>query len=253
MSRLVTALYDTRPQAETARARLGAELQADNMRILAADTAAAVDTFKLSAKDADHYRQELKNGSYLLVANVPAGQDPQRIVTLLESTVAGAARPRHDTDGHAEGRVIEEARYPRVSEELRIGTREVERGGARVRSFTRETPATEQVALRDEHVEIDSRAADRRLSEDEVVSAGLLKDRVIEVSEMREEPVITKSAVIREEILLKKTVTERVETVHETLRHTEVDVDELPARDAGSEPRASGRVDGRDKREAGRS
>jgi stress response protein YsnF len=250
MSRLVTALYDSRAQAETARARLAAELQADNMRIVGKDAAAAVDTFKFSSKDAVHYRDELKRGGILLVAHVPSGQDPQRIVDLLESTTAGnAARGQH---ANPENRLLDEVRIPQASEELRIGTRAVERGGARVRSFTREAPASEAVALRDEHVEIDSRSADRRLTEEEVISAGLLKDRVIEVSEMREEPVITKAAVVREEILLRKNVTERVETVHETLRHTEIDVDELPPREAGRQQAAIGGLD-RDDREVGRS
>jgi len=229
MSRTVTALYDTRAEAETARARLQAEAGAGNNRILAKDTAAAIDGLKLSTSDTAHYREELSRGGHLLVAEVPDGKDAERIIRVLEQSMSNyASQAAADLDGRA-GTTVEEVRLPQVEEQIRVGKKQVERGGARVRSFVREAPAVENVSLRQERVSVETRPAERWLTEDDVVSAGLLKDRVVEVSEMTEEPIISKLAVVREEVILKKEVTERVQTITDTVRHTEVEVEELPS------------------------
>ncbi len=112
-------------------------------------------------------------------------------------------------------------------EELRAGQPEVVRGGARVRSFTRETPAEKQVMLRGDLVEVESRSSEKQLTQTEVEAAGLFKERVVEIVERREEPVVTKVAVVREEIIVRKTVEERTETIRDTVRHTEVEVEDL--------------------------
>ena len=101
-------------------------------------------------------------------------------------------------------------------------------------SFVQEREAAEHVSLRDEQLDASRRPVERRLSDDDVRAAGLLKDRVIEVSEMREEPVISKTAVVREEVVLTKNVTEQVETIRDTVRHTEVEVEELTDGRAGA-------------------
>jgi stress response protein YsnF len=239
----VTAFYDTRAEAETAKARLTTEANSENVRILTSDTVAELETMKIDGDDARAYREELKTGAVLLIAEIPSGEDPDRIVRLLKESAQGAlaepakqsvsARSRSDGPSYGGSRspgepVLDEARLPIVQEELRIGKREVARGGAKVRSFAKEELVEEDVTLREEHLEPQTRPADRRLTVEEVQSAGLLKDRVIEVSEMREEPVVTKEAFVREEVILKKAVSERTETIRETVRHTEIDVEELP-------------------------
>lgn len=132
--------------------------------------------------------------------------------------------------------VVDEARIPVASEELRIGVRREQRGGARIRSFTRESPAEEQVALREEAVDVDKRPSGRRLSDAEVEAGGLFQQRVFEAAEMREEPVVTKVAVVREEVIVRKTVRERTETVRDMIRHTEVEVEDLAAEDGADRP-----------------
>lgn len=238
MSRVVTAIYDTRAEAETARARLGAEGGADHMRILSKDTVGALGGLKINPQDEQEYRKGLMAGGYLLVAEMPGNRNPDRIVALLTDSPQGRS-PAAGTEGstgrdlagdYTDGRVTQEARIPQIEEELRIGKRTVERGGARVHTFVREREAEEQVSLKKEHLQVETRASERRLSEAEVEQAGLLKDRVIEVSEMREEPIVTKEAVVREEVILTKNVTEHVETIRDTVRHTEVEVEDLPGR-----------------------
>lgn len=299
MSRTVAALYDSRAEAEFARAGLVSELQASSPRIIGKDTLAAVDGLNFEPKDTQSYREGLRRGGYLLVAELPSGTNPERVVDLIQSAIgkvderpeetladsqqsfqveepgeadaqtspglpvdapastqvegapaAAQARAHVDqgpddesqpiADNVAAGAPAEEARVPVVGEELRIGKREVARGGARVRSLTRESAAEEQVALRDEVVEIESRPTERRLTDRELEAGGLFKERAIEIAEMREEPVVTKVAVVHEEVIVRKTVKERTETIRDTVRHTEVEVEDLPAPE-GAAPTFFGR------------
>jgi stress response protein YsnF len=232
MSRSVIALYDTRAEAEVARARLFSQVRTEQVQILARSDASKLDQMELSAQDARTYREALDEGSVLLIAEVASSEDGERIVGLLQEAAAGAADPERlgqRLDNAVPGSaVVDEVRIPQAQEALRIGKREVVQGGAKVRSFTREQPVHEDVRLREEQIEAETRPGGRQLTLEEVQAAGLLKDRVVEVSAMREEPVITKNAVVREEVVLKKVISERVETIHETLRHTEVEVEELP-------------------------
>lgn len=140
---------------------------------------------------------------------------------------------------------VEEASIPAIEEELQVAKQPVDPGGARVRSFTREEPAEEQVSLREESLEVENRPSDRHISEAEIEAGGLFKERVIEIAEMREEPVVTKVAVVREEVIVRKKVTERTETIRDTVRHTEIEVEDIAPsesaprflmRDTGGEP-----------------
>ena len=118
--------------------------------------------------------------------------------------------------------------------ELRIGSPQLAGGGARVRAFTTEVPTQESVTLRDEAVEIERRSSERRLSEDEVEASGLFKERMFEATEMREEPIVTKIPVLREEVIVRKTIKERTEIVRDTVRRTNVEVEDLPASEAAA-------------------
>jgi stress response protein YsnF len=129
----------------------------------------------------------------------------------------------------------EEERIPLVEEELRVGKRTMVRGGARVHSYMEEVPVTTEVELLDEQTSIERRAVNRRLSEEEIASSGLLQDRVVEVTQMREEAVVTKEAVVREELVVKKTIEKRVERIQETVRRTAVEMERLEPELAGAE------------------
>ncbi|QPQ54469.1 YsnF/AvaK domain-containing protein [Allosphingosinicella flava] len=131
------------------------------------------------------------------------------------------------TSGQYEsGRTVEEERIPIVEEELRVGKREVARGGARVRSYIRETPVHEQVSLREEQVSVERRPVDQRLSSADLSSGDMLREHDIEMTETAEEAVVGKEARVREELVVRKTAEERVEDIEETVRNTEVEVDE---------------------------
>ena len=53
------------------------------------------------------------------------------------------------------------------------------------------------------------------------------QEQVFEVKEYAEEPVVSKTARVVEEVRIRKDATERTETVRDTLRNTEVDVENL--------------------------
>jgi len=111
---------------------------------------------------------------------------------------------------------------PVVEEDLRIGKRDVNLGRVRVRSYVVEQPVQEQVNLREEHVTIERRPVDRALTGTE----NAFTDRVIEAEEHAEEAVVSKQARVTEEIAVRKDVEEHVETVSDTVRRTEVEVED---------------------------
>jgi uncharacterized protein (TIGR02271 family) len=116
-------------------------------------------------------------------------------------------------------------RVPVVEEELQIGKREVARGGVRVYQRVVETPVNEQVTLRDETVRVERRPVDRPVSEADFAQ---VQQGTVEIREHHEQAVVNKQARIVEEVVVNKEVEQRVETVQDTVRRTDVDVQELP-------------------------
>ncbi len=112
---------------------------------------------------------------------------------------------------------------PVTEEELSVGKRAVERGVVRVRTYVVETPVEEQVRLRDESVTVERRPIMREAGE---IPPDAFRERTIEVSETDEEPVVQKRAVIKEEVVIRKDVEERAQTVSDTVRRTEVEVED---------------------------
>ena len=115
---------------------------------------------------------------------------------------------------------------PVVEEKLTVDKREVQRGGVRVHTRVIETPIEEQVQLREEHVNVERRPVNRD------VTAGdteVFQERSFEVKETAEEAVINKQARVVEEVVVDKTVKENVETVRDTVRRTDVQVDQVGA------------------------
>jgi len=122
-------------------------------------------------------------------------------------------------------------RLPIAEERLHVGKRQVARGRVRVRVFVVEVPVEAQVTLREEHVEVERRPVGRVIGADE--EARLLQERTIELEERGEEAVVEKVPVVKEELVLRRQAGERVETVRDTVRRTEVEVEDERAGDAG--------------------
>jgi uncharacterized protein (TIGR02271 family) len=86
-------------------------------------------------------------------------------------------------------------------------------------------PVHEQVTLREEHVHVERRPVDQPLAAGES-AADLLRDRTVEMVERAEEAVVQKVASVREEVVVSKTAEQHTETIQDTVRRTEVDLEE---------------------------
>ncbi len=115
---------------------------------------------------------------------------------------------------------------PVVQEEMQVGKRQVLRGGVRVYSRVVEEPFEEKVSLREESVRVERQPVNRSATSADL-SGG--QEQVIEVQEFAEEPVVSKQARVVEEVRVGKDVSERTETVRDTVRHTEVNVEQTPS------------------------
>jgi uncharacterized protein (TIGR02271 family) len=122
----------------------------------------------------------------------------------MSTTAQAAARPATGTE-----EVI-----PLAEETLEVGKREVDRGTTRLRRYVVERPVEEQIRLRNETVSIQRRPVSAGAS----VAADAFTDKTVEVRETAEEAVVGKTARVVEEVLIKKGVEERVETVRDTVR-----------------------------------
>jgi uncharacterized protein (TIGR02271 family) len=121
---------------------------------------------------------------------------------------------------------------PIIEENLHVGKREVEQGGVRIRSRIVEKPVEETVRLRRERVNVERHPVDRVASSDDLDT---FKEGEIEMTERSEVPVVDKEARVVEEVNLSKEVDETEETINETLRKTEVDVDKIGRKDRDPE------------------
>jgi stress response protein YsnF len=117
---------------------------------------------------------------------------------------------------------------PIIEENLEVGKRVVETGGVRLRSRIIERPVEEHLRLRVEHVHVERIPVDRPVTEADLAS---LKGGTIEAIEHAEVPVVAKEARIVEEVRLEKDVEVREEIIRDTVRSTDVDVEQLRADD----------------------
>ncbi|GEO06167.1 hypothetical protein AAE02nite_38310 [Adhaeribacter aerolatus] len=115
---------------------------------------------------------------------------------------------------------------PIIEEDVEIGKREVETGGARISSRIVEEDVEENITLREEHINVERTPVNRPATNADI---NAFREGEIELTEHAEVPVVNKEARVVEEITLDKEVTERDEVIRDTVRKTEVDVENLDA------------------------
>jgi len=262
MSRTITALFDTRADAEAGKERLkAARLDADHVHIHSQESTGGSDrpysthqdvgmweSIKnafLPDEDRHTYEEGVRRGGFLLTADVDDDQVDEAVRALEDANTvdideranqwrsqgwAYGAGNAGDTSGRsAMGGNTDrtdrqgEQHIDVVEEQLVVGKREVDRGGVRVRSYVTETPVHEQIRLRNERVNVERRPVDR------AVTGGddAFRERSFEVTETGEEAVVGKTQRVVEEVVVGKTVDERVEQIDDTVRRTDVDVEQL--------------------------
>lgn len=109
-----------------------------------------------------------------------------------------------------------------VEENLEVGKREVQTGGAKITSRIVERPVEERVNLKEEHVKIKRNPVDRPA---EGMDRDNFKEKTIEATETKEVPVVNKEARVKEEITLEKNVENKKEVIKDKVKETKVDID----------------------------
>jgi uncharacterized protein (TIGR02271 family) len=285
MTQTMTALYDTRGAAETARDGLIAlGIGEGNVSIRGADSEATMsgsttaeqdkgfweslsDLF-LPDDDRSAYSEGIRRGGFLLSVGVPEGLEEEAVDVMERSdpinvderaqtwrqegwagmtagsaasdtsytgtSVTGeAAASSYAADtgsstpasaGYAStaGTTGSEETVELVEEQLQVAKRQTAGGSVRIRTYMIERPVEEQVDLRSERVTIERRPVDREVSP----GVAAFQEKTVEASERSEEAVVTKTARVKEEIALHKDVENTTETIRDTVRSTDVEVED---------------------------
>ena len=167
-------------------------------------------------EDAREFAEAAGKGKTLVAARVPEEK--------LERAVAIMERFETYQDRGSQGSGAEEA-VQVVEEELSVGKRKVASGGVRVTTSVSERPVKETVRLREEHVGAERRSADRTLSAEEAEAA--FEEKTVEMMGTREKAEVRKEARVVGEVALTKETKERQQTVSDTVRRTDVEVEEI--------------------------
>jgi stress response protein YsnF len=132
---------------------------------------------------------------------------------------AAAARPR--APEYRDSHDANEEQVIGVGEEvLNVGTRMVAGKTTRVRRVVVQAPVQQDVTLHTETVVLERRKP--------ISSNGneVLTEVTVEMSDFKEVPVVSKAVHLVEEVLLRKEVTARTETIHDTVRRDKLEIEQ---------------------------
>lgn len=187
-------------------------------------------------QEREWYSNNLRDGRTALSVSVMEQSEIGEIEDILEES--GAVELDHEGEALSSGsaqtagsvagakatrkRVAEtgEEVIPVVNEELVVGKRTTEKRRL-VRTHVIERPVQETVELKDETVIVERRPVSGARS----AVKGEIQDREFEIIERHQEPVVEKRARAVEEVIIKKNVKSRTETIDDTVRETEVEVE----------------------------
>lgn len=197
-------------------------------------------------KDADAYAEGVRRGGSLVVARVHDTNVEQAAdVMARHNPVPMEARRKEyeeegfsgydrDADAYSDDEIVQERkrfageaqqRMKEIEERLKIGKREVVRGGVRVHKYVDTDIVEETLRLREEQVDIDRTTADRKATAADL--DGAFEEKTIEMVERGQEAVVEKTAAVTGEVAVGKEVNVREETVGGTVRSTRIEVEQL--------------------------
>lgn len=186
----------------------------------------------LSESEAQRYVDGIRQGGTLETVSVEDARANEALEIMrshaLGTGPAGTRAQRDIPRGERaplKGTERAEEVIPVIVEELSVGKREVDAGGIRATSTVQSTPVEEVVTLRSENIDVERRKVDRPITPGD---SDVFRDREIEVTATSEEPVVEKTARVVEEVVITKGVDTRTETVKDTVRRTDVDVERIP-------------------------
>jgi uncharacterized protein (TIGR02271 family) len=185
------------------------------------------------------YGDTIDKGGAVLAARVPSDQ-VARVMALLDvhqplDVHAVAAKIGETVPVEAKALVTppipksdaRDAETLRLAEEqLNVGKRLFETGTTRIRRFVTERPVEQEVTLHEEHAEVVRMA----INDPGFVADIDWSDKAYEVTETAEQAVVSKTARVVEEVTLRKTGSDHVETVKDTVRRQQVEVEKVPGK-----------------------
>lgn len=182
--------------------------------------------------DARTYTAAAQRGSSVVTVHIDSPDQGQQAASILDA--AGAI----DVDGAEASTTTQPTNYAPtattadaqqkaqvIEENLQVGKRTEQTGGVRLRSRIVEKPVEASVRLREEHVTVQRTPVNRPATEADFQA---FKEGQIELTESAERAVVGKEAHVVEEVSLGKEVTEREQVIHDTVRNTEVDIEQIP-------------------------
>ncbi len=259
MSKTVAGLFSTMAQAEQAKQALVSRgFTASDIHITAANggstavagTSAGSGTgmagigekvgnyFRnLTAGDEDTHKQyasSVGSGGALVSVFAEDAKAAQAAVLLkqagaqdLEGGAQATSAAGQDVYRTSAAGVTGDALIPVIEEQLVVGKRVVDHGGVRVYSHVVERPVDAEIMLRDERIVVDRHPVNREATEADFQAGS---GGTIELSAMGEEAVVGKSSRVVEEVRVGKQGSEHTEAIHDTVRKTEVEVEQVAAK-----------------------
>lgn len=190
--------------------------------------------------EAATYAEVTRSGHSLVTVHVDDATQAQRAASILDAAGAididnkaaeygvnnsyTAGRTANQTTANqTTGDATQKAEV--IEENLQVGKRTEQTGGVRLRSRIVERPVEASVRLREEHVTVQRTPVNRPATEADFKA---FKEGEMELTESAERAVVAKEAHVVEEVSLGKQVTEREEVVRDTVRNTEVDIEQIP-------------------------
>jgi len=254
MTRTFTALFDTIDAAEKAAYDLATRIGGVRGEVYGSSRTSELSSLEIPSDDAAVVHENIRRGGAVLYAEVPDGKfeavadaveaagavdiDEREVAWRREGWTGGTAATTTaalgsapTASGTASARRVDEGGeevIPVIEERLRVGKREVGHGRVRIRSYVVETPVQEQVTLHEQRVQVDRHPVDHPVS----AADDVFRERTIEATETGEEAVVSKEARVKEEVVVRKEAEERTQTVSDTVRRTEVKVEDERGRTA---------------------
>jgi len=189
---------------------------------------------RYGAVDVNQRAQEWKQSGWKYSENAqPYTADQLKSFRSTSQTSMSSSMPSSTTNKQTQTNKTQEGKQvlPVVEEKLDVSKRQVEKGGVRVNTRIVEKPVSEQVTLHEEHVNVERRPVDRPVNASDMSA---FKEGSIEMRETAEEAVVNKQARVIEEIVIDKHSHDRQQTINDTVRRTEVDVQQLGGQQSSS-------------------
>lgn len=231
MTMTVIGLFETPEPARQARRDLPkAGCPEESIQLFDAqrsDMVGALGALGIDEEDAEAFSGAVAKGAAVIAVEVEEDRADE-VRSLLERCEARAVDVYEDEGEEERGRQQgkgargERKVLPEAEEQVRIGKRRVVRG-VKASTHITERPVEKTLNLEEEKVRVRHREADRELSPEEAEKA--FKESSVEMTETTEEAEVRKAARLIGEVELSKSTSERQETVRETARKTEVDVE----------------------------